>query len=224
MSADEAKRIADEYYAREKYKKAIPYYEKIVNESRTTFLAEAQLKLAECYFHRKEYIDAIFEYEEFIRQFSEHPDVALAFFQIGVSHYELSLPPHYDQDDTYSAIEAFSEFIDRFPFHEKKQKALEYIKECRYKLLTKKYYNGYAYYKTSDYPSALLYFNEITELNNYDEIDRKSLYYKALIYLYRKDLVNTEKVISSLAEKYPDSKETAKISEKMNHLEKKLNR
>ena len=177
MTPDQAKKIADQYFTREKYKKAIPYYQKIVNESNTALMAEAQLRLADCFFYRKEYIDARFEYEEFIRQFSANPLVASAFFRIGVCHYNLSLDAHYDQNDTFSAIDAFGKYLDRFPFDEQKKEALDYIKKCRYKLLEKKFYNGYAYYKMSDYPSSLLYFDEIIQLNNHDRLDKKAIYY-----------------------------------------------
>ncbi|MDP8220879.1 MAG: outer membrane protein assembly factor BamD [Candidatus Stygibacter frigidus] len=224
MSPENAKQTADNYFAMGKYKKAIPYYQKIVNESSTILLADSQMRLADCFFFRKEYIDARFEYEEFIRQFSDHPEVARAFFQIGVCYYKLSLDAHYDQDDTFSAIDAFSEYIDRYPFDENKNEALKYIKDCRYKLLEKKYHNGYAYYKLSDFPSALLYFNEIIELNNHDQLDKKALYYSAKMYLYRKDLENTDLMLAKLSLKYPDDKKTEIIQRKRDKLAKKLDK
>lgn len=222
MSPGEAKIIGDKFFAQGKYKKAMPYYQKIVNESNTILLADAQLRLADCFYFRKEYIDARFEYEEFIRQFSDHPQVAYAFFQIGICFYNLSLDAHYDQDETFSAIDAFTEYIDRFPFHEKKNEAVQYIKDCRYKLLEKKYYNGYAYYNMSDFPAALLYFDEIIALNNFDELDKKAIYYSAKMYLYRKDLENTDIMLAKLTEKYPDAKETKNIQRKRDKLVKKL--
>lgn len=222
MSPENAKQTADNFFALGKYKKATPYYQKIINESSTIFLADAQMRLADCFFFRKEYIDARFEYEEFIRQFSDHPQVARAFFQIGVCYNKLSLDSHYDQDETFSAIDAFTEYIDRFPFDEHKNEALQYIKNCRYKLLEKKYHNGYAYYKLSDFPSALLYFNEIIELNNHDELDKKAIFYSAKMYLYRKDLINTDLMLAKLNQKYPDDKETKIIQHKRDKLERKL--
>ena len=60
------------------------------------------MKLADCYYERGDFIDARFEYEEFIRQFNDNRDVARAFFRIGVSYYELSLSPHYDQSETFA--------------------------------------------------------------------------------------------------------------------------
>lgn len=222
MSTEEAKRNADQYFAAEKYKKAIPYYKKIVSESSSAYLAESQLKLADCYFLREDYIDARFEYEEFIRQFSEHPEVGKAFFNIGLCYYNLSKDAHYDQTDTFNAIDAFTEFIDRFPFSEKVFEANQYLQKCRHKLYKKKYYNGYAYYKMSDYPSALLYLNDVIEQNKDDEYDTKALFYAAKIYLYRKDIQNAQLIFDKLLTKYPDAKETAKIQSKLNELKKEL--
>lgn len=222
-TAEEAMKIADEYFNNGKYRKAIPYFQKIVNESSTILMAEAQMKLADSFFLKNDFIDARFEYEEFIRQFSDHPEVSKAFFQIGVCYYELSAAPHYDQEETYSAIDAFSEFLDRFPFDQRKNEAIDYINKCHIKLLEKKFWNGYAYYKISDYPSALMYFQEITRLNNINEIDMKSRFYSAVMYIVREDIENAEAVAETLFERYPDSKEAEKIGKKIAKLKRKLN-
>lgn len=221
-TAEEALQMANEYFNEGKYRKAIPYYQKIVNESSTILMADAQMKLADSFFNRHDYIDARFEYEEFIRQFSDHREVAKAFFQIGVCYYELSAAPHYDQTETYSAIDAFKEYLERFPFDQRKEEAIEYIKNCQMKLFEKKYWNGYAYYKISDFPAALLYFNEITDLNNINEIDRNARFYSAMIYIARKDLVNAEATTQILVERYPDSKQSAKIKKKLEKLRNRL--
>jgi outer membrane protein assembly factor BamD len=221
-NAAEAMQIGDSFFERGKYVKAIPYYEKIVNESNSILMAEAQMKLADCYFQRKQYIDARFEYEEFIRQFSDDRSVARAFFRIGVCYYEQSPSAHYDQTETFSAIEAFGEYIDRFPFDEQKKEALDYINKCRYKLLEKKYHNGYAYYKMSDYPAALMYFEEIIQLNNLNELDKKSRYYSILMYLERKDLTNASNLADAYYTLYGDTPEAVNIRHKIERLEKNL--
>ena len=104
--------------------------------------------------------------------------------------------------------------MEKFPFHKNKSMAIEYIKKCQLKLLEKKFLNGYIYYKTYDYSSALMYFNEVTKLNNTNKTDKKCLYYSALIYLYRHDFTNSRDVLSKLKGKYKTSKETKEISKK----------
>ncbi|OQX71331.1 MAG: hypothetical protein B6D62_02170, partial [Candidatus Cloacimonas sp. 4484_275] len=61
--------IGNEYFQKGKYNKAIPYYSDIVFERNSSFTAEAQAKLADCYFHLHKYTDARFEYQELIRLF-----------------------------------------------------------------------------------------------------------------------------------------------------------
>lgn len=204
--------LADEFFARKKYHKAIPYYTDVAFERNSTYTADAQMKLADCYFLQNKFTEARFEYEEMIRLFSDARDISRAYFQVGVCYFEDSLSPHYTQEETRNAITAFTTFIEKFPFDERKQEAIEYIQKCQKKLIKKKYYNGYTYYKMNDYPAAFMYFDEIIELGNLNEIDKMSLYYEARMYIVRKDRNNTERIAEALNARYPDSKETAKIN------------
>ncbi len=218
LPAAEKMKIANEFFERGKYHKAVPLYSDITFERNSIFTAEAQMKLAECYFLQNKFMDARFELEEMIRLFPDYENISNAYFKIGICFYEESLNPHYTQEETERAIDAFEIFLEKFPFAENRDKAVEFIQKCHYKLLKKKYNNGYAYYKLYDYSSALMYFDEIIELGNKDKLDRMSLFYSTKIYLYRKDKENALKTADSLSLRYPDSKE----AEKINKLLKKL--
>lgn len=218
MPVEKKMQIADDYFNKQKYHKAIPYYTDVAFERNSSYTTDAQMKLADCYFKQNKYIEARFEYEELIRLFHDAKDIDLAYFQIGVCYWEDSLNPHYTQDETENAIRAFETFIEKFPFDEKKAGAIEYIQKCHYKLLEKKLNNGYAYFKMNDYSAALMYLDEITELGNINEVDREALFYSARIYIVRKDVENATIMIDKLNTRYPASKETAKI----NKLAKKL--
>ena len=196
--------IADEFFEKRKYSKAIPYYSEVVFERNSKYTPEAQMKLADCYFEQAKYTDARFEYGEMIRLFSDYPEIGKAYFQLGICYYNETSSPHYTQEETYKSINAFETFIEKFPFDSKKKDAIDYIQKCRFKLLMKKYYNGYAYYKLYDYSAALMYFDEIIELGNNNEPDRLSLYYATKIYLERKDWVNAKTHGQKLINRYPD--------------------
>ncbi len=219
MPVEEKMKIGNELFARKKYNRAIPYYTDVAFERNSSYTAEAQTRIADCYFRQNKFIDAIFEYEELIRLFPDYDSIDHAYFRIGVCHFERSLSPHYSQEETNSAIAAFEIFIEKFPFSQQKTEAIEYINKCHYKLLEKKYYGGYAYYKMYDYSAALIYFDEIIKLGNINEIDKNSLYYAAKIYIVRKDKDNALKISEKLNTRYPDSKETHKIN---NLVEKKF--
>lgn len=204
--------LADEFFEQGKYHKAIPYYTSVALERNSLLSSKAQLKLADCYFNQNKYAEALLEYQQYIQLFNDAEDISRAYFQIGVCYWEESLSPHYTQEETLSAIDAFETFLEKFPFDNRKKEAIEYIQKCHYKLLKKKYYNGYTYYKMWDYPAAMMYFNEIIELGNTNEVDKLSLYYAARIYLAQKDIDNALLMQKKLNSKYPESKETKKIN------------
>ena len=204
--------IADEFFAKKKYHKAIPYYTDVAFERNSTFTSEAQMKLADCYFFQNKFTEARFEYQEFIRLFRDAKFINRAYFQVGVCYFEESLNPHYTQEETKNAITAFETFIEKFPFDERKKEAIEYIQKCQEKLIRKKLLNGYAYYKMHDYPAAFMYFEEIIELGNPGRTDKMALYYEARMYITRKDKINSLNIGEKLNSRYPDSKETVKIN------------
>ena len=218
MPVEEKMRIGNEYFENEKFNKAIPYYMEVVLDRNSRYTAEAQLKLADCYFNQNKFLDARFEYEEMIRLFKNYEGIEEAYFKIGVCYFEQSLSPHYTQEETELALDAFNTFIEKFPLSELKTEAYDYIAKCELKLATKKYYNGYAYYKLYDYSSALMYFDEVLALNLDNEIDLKSLYYSARIYIRRKDKPMADLIREKMNTKYPDAEETEKINRYIENL------
>lgn len=213
LSSSEMMQIANDYFNRGKYHKAIPYYSEVVLDRRSNFTAEAQMRLGDCYFNQNKFLEARFEYEELIRLFKNYPEISRAYFNIGVCYFEESLSSHYTQEETRKAIDAFETYLVKFPLDENREKAQEYITLSEDKLLEKKYYNGYAYYKLWDYSSALLYFDEITQLDRNDDIHKMALYYSGMIHLYRKDKANALLVLTKMSQRYPEARETRKISE-----------
>lgn len=211
MSVEQKMAMGNEYFDRGRYNRAIPFFLEVTLERRSIYTAEAQMKLAESYFRQGKYLDAIFEYQEMIKLFPDYRDIEDAYFNIGLSYKYLSLGPHYCQNETLASIDAFNIFLDRFRQSPRRTEAIQYITELRYKLLQKKYYNGYIYYRIFDYSSALVYFDEIIALGNRDTLEEKSLYYSGLIYLERKDYDSLLDVKEMMLQYYPESSNTRRI-------------
>ena len=222
LSVPQKMKIADDYFNRGKYKKAVLYYTNIIYEKTSSLTPKAQMRLAESYYKLKQYEDALFQYQDMIKLFPDYDDIATAYYMIGICYYKISLPPAYTQEETIKAIDAFQNFIDKFPMDSRKKEALDYINKCNYKLLQKKYLNGYTYYKIYDYSAALMYFDEIIKLGNKNEVDKKSLYYSGIIYLKQNRLDKAKETAKKLLEKYPDSKEAKKIKKKVKKYKIKL--
>jgi outer membrane protein assembly factor BamD len=203
---------ADELFNRRKYARAAELYEDITFEKQSSDAATALMRLAESYFKMNKFTDARLKYTSMTTSYPDYPDIELAWFRIGECYYEESLKAQYDQTETAQCIEAFRVFIDKFPDSRYYLQAIDYIRKAQYKVIQKKYYNGYIYYKMKDYSSALMYFKEVISLSNQDEIDRKSLYYATRISLYHNNRTDAETFWQRLQQRYPESREVRKLS------------
>lgn len=212
MSVDEKMAAGNDFFAREKWRRAIPYFQEVVFERKTAFTNEAQHKLADCYYNMKKWSDARYEYQELIRLFPDYEDISTAYFRVGECWLNESLNFNYTQDETISAIDAFTVFIERFPNDERIPEAEAFIEDANYKLLRKVYTNGYIYWRMKDFSAALLYLDEVREAGMDDEIDCKAIYISARIHLYRKDMDKARTAIAELTQRYPDSKEAKRLA------------
>ncbi len=203
--------MADKYYANEKYSKAAVLYDEISFERKSAATAYATMRLADSYFAMNKFTDARLKYHQFIDGFPDHVNAADAYFRVALSLFEESLKPSHDQNETVAAIEAFGVFLDRYPKDSRFDKALEYIRRAQYKLIEKKYQNGYIYYKMKDYSAALMYFDEVIALGNTDALDRQSLYYSALLHRRQKNHEAARAAYTRLKSRYPGSKEVQKL-------------
>lgn len=211
LSTEQKMAKADSYFERGKYNKAVLYYTNIVYEKTSSITPLAQMKLAESYFKMNKFEDALMQYQDMIRLFPDYKNIGIVYYMMALCYYNESLSPYYTQEDTKNAIDAFQTFIDRFPLDSRKNKALDYINKCNYKLLEKKYLNGYTYFKIYDYSAALMYFKEIISLGNKNDLDKNSLYYSSIIYMKQSLILQAREMAKKLTKKYPNSKKTHKI-------------
>lgn len=203
---------ANELFNKKKYTRAAELYGDVYFERSSVNLSTALLRQAESYFRLNRFSDAREAYEEFIQAFPKSQDISTAYFQVALCLYEESFNPQYDQAETLASIGAFRTFIQKFPTDERRDKALDYIRKAQYKLIEKKYNNGYIYYKMKDYSAALMYFNEVIDLGNTNDLDRRSLYYASLLCYRQKNMEDASNFFARLKERYPGSKETRKLA------------
>ncbi len=212
LSLDNKLAKANELFSQKKYARAALLYDDISFEKKSSSSAVALMRLAECNFELHKFTDARLKYIQMTTSYPDFTDIQTAFFRIGVCYYEESLPPQYDQVETIQSIEAFRVFVDKFPTSPMFGEAVDYIRKGQNKLLEKKYFNGFIYYRMKDYSSALMYFKEITDLGNQDELDRKSLYYSVKIHIAQKNDAAANEAWQKLRTSYPDSKETKRLA------------
>lgn len=140
----------------------------------------AHLKLADAYYYKHDFENAIFSYEDFIQLHPKHKDTPYVLYQIGLCYFHQILSIDRDQTITKKALEAFKRVVKAYPHTRYAQRALAKIQICRKKLAAHEFYVGHFYYRTGAYKSALLRFRYILE--NYPDlpISRKARRYLAL--------------------------------------------
>ena len=81
----------------------------------STWATEAQLMAAYSYYQANQYEDAIATAQRFIDLHPGNPNVAYAYYLVGLCHYERISDVGRDQEMTRKSLEAFQEVVRRFP-------------------------------------------------------------------------------------------------------------
>ena len=169
------------YLKESSYDKALEKFNLVKNKfPYSKYAVESELKIADTYFQKGDYIDAQKQYE----LFSEfHPgDIRrdYAIFNSGMSYYNL-MPSAVDRDLSYGpkAISEFKSLMELFPNSTYFKEALNKYTEIRIKLAEKEIYIGHFYRKRGEYESAVGRLKGV--LDNYDGLGFDENMYKEIV-------------------------------------------
>ena len=169
------------YYEKGDYTKAIDSFEKLKDWypfSKYAILAE--LKLADSYFHRGNYEDAIYAYEYFEGLHPRNEAIPYVIFQIGMCHFEQKALPDRDQTATEAALENFMRLTREYPQSPEAAMALEHIKVCQDTLARHDLFVGAYYFKAKKFHAARVRFADILSAYPDVGVHRRALEYVAL--------------------------------------------
>lgn len=152
---------------------------------------------------------------------------------LGAKSYSMLSPVYtIDQTDTYKAIEKIQEFIDRYPNSQYIVEANEISKKLNDKIEHKVYENAYAYYRISNYKSALIAFDNFIVDFPGTAYKEKALYYKLdaayllamnSIYIKMQErLVNAKTCYNNLVKFKPDTEFKSKADERLAKIDEEL--
>ncbi|MCJ7665045.1 MAG: outer membrane protein assembly factor BamD [Desulfobacterales bacterium] len=144
------------------------------------YAPKADLRIADCYFFRKEYPETITRYMEFKKQHPFHPDIPYVEYQLGLCYYRQVLSKDRDQKATIKALTAFQNVVVNYPDSIFAQKAQEKIIFCRRRLAENELYIAYFYLRHGNY--AATEKRSAATLAKYPAsgVDDEALYYLAL--------------------------------------------
>ncbi len=123
----------------------------------------AQLRLADAYYYKHDFENAILAYQDFINLHPKHKAVPYALYQIGLCYFHQIPTIDRDQTMTKKALEFFKQVVKEYPSSHYAKRAFLKIRICREKLAAHEFYVGHFYYRTGAYKSALLRFRYILE-------------------------------------------------------------
>lgn len=138
----------------------------------------AELKLADSLFQRREFDEAIENYDEFERLHPKDKNVPYVIFQKGLCHFKQIKSMDRDQTQVAAARDEFEKLVKKFPDNEYSYKAREHIRQCLIYQSEYELYVGIFYYRTKKYQSALDRFTYMIE--NYPDTGQ---YQEALEYI-----------------------------------------
>jgi outer membrane protein assembly factor BamD len=147
-----------------KYYKAIEDFTYVVfNAPGSDIADDAQFYLASAHFEMKEYLLAIQEYQQLLRRWPKSDLYEETRFKIAECYYNQS--PGYQRDTQYiqKAIRSYQDFIDEYPFSDKRPDAEKRIQELRLGLAKKVYEAGELYMILREWKAALITFQEVLD-------------------------------------------------------------
>ncbi|MBI4365717.1 MAG: outer membrane protein assembly factor BamD [Deltaproteobacteria bacterium] len=132
---------------------------------------EAELRIADNHYQRKEYLLAAETYEAFIKLHPSHPKVDYALYRVGLSHVQAG-PKAIDRDQGYlqDALAAVETMLAEFPQSPFAEAARQQRTAIRGRIGRRHFYVGNFYFRTGEYRAAIPRFMEV--LQAYPEVGR----------------------------------------------------
>jgi outer membrane protein assembly factor BamD len=192
-------KMADELFAKKKYKVAQQLYEELFPVFKgTAKFEELYYKDAYCFYYMKDYMQAQALFKGFLEVFPNSPKAEEVDYLHAYCFYKQSPKLELEQVNTTKAIGMMQTFINTHPGSARIKEATEIIDICRAKLEQKEYRSAELYYNLGQHRAAAIAFTNL--INNYPESVKGDEY---------KQIERFEKVISEyqdFADRYPESK------------------
>jgi outer membrane protein assembly factor BamD len=177
-NADKYK-LAVDLYEKGEYKKCIPLFEKLVGPyANKPQMERIQYMISDCYFNTENYSMASYYFTKFITNYPESTKAQEAAY-LSARSYFLAAPRYSrDQEDTYKALTAYQNFIDKYPESELIDQANEDFNLLNKKLEKKDFQIAWQYYHTENYTAAIMAFDTFNEDHLGSDFKEQAMYYR----------------------------------------------
>lgn len=177
---------------------------------------EAELRIGNTYFQKKDYLLAADAYESFVQMHPYHEKADYAYYKMGICYFK-ETPRSIARDQEYldDAIYNFEYLLTNFPNSTYKELGQQKLNEARLKFAKRHYYVGRFYFRTGEYKAAGPRFEEV--ITNYPETNliEKSLYKLVLSNLKLSNVDKAKFYYSKMLDGFADKKYTKKAYKKI---------
>ena len=157
---------AKEYYTAGQYTKAYQVLEELIMVMKGTDKGEESLfMLGMCFYNLHDYETASMYLDRYVKSYAKGEYSELARFYSGKASYMESPDPRLDQSPTYTALNQLQDFLDFYPYSEKREEVNDMIYELQDRLVEKEYGSAKLYYNLGNYTGNCL---GATGGNNYE--------------------------------------------------------
>ncbi|MDR2462757.1 MAG: tetratricopeptide repeat protein [Verrucomicrobiales bacterium] len=147
--------------------KTVEIYSTVIkNAPYGVYAPQAWFKIGLAREKQKNWSEAIGAYNKLLDKYPGSDLAGPAQYQIGYAWYQASSQPDYDQSAAQKSIDAFQDFLVRYPENEKAEQAKIYISELSGRRVQGSYNIGLFYLKQGDDKgcrAALIYFNDVIQ-------------------------------------------------------------
>lgn len=149
--------VADGYFQKEDYLKALAIYEECIPICRGQACGElVYWRYAYCHYGIEDYYLASYYFRTFAKTYPSGQYTEEASFLSAYCHYKNSPRWSLDQTDTRKAIDEMQLFMNRYPESTRIDTCNSLVSELRHKLEKKQYRTAIQYYKTKRYRAAVV--------------------------------------------------------------------
>jgi len=161
------------------YAEAVESFQKLKDRYPYSKLAvQAELRLADALFKKKEFEEALEVYREFEKLHPKNKSIPYVVYQQGMCNFLRMNSIERDQTNTKKALKEFERLRREFPADSFSLQAQRKIRECLINLAEYEFYVGHFYFKAGHYLAALRRFEYL--ITHYPDFGQ---YGKALIYI-----------------------------------------
>ncbi len=144
--------------------RALEVYSMVIeNEPFTDAAAQAQYKRGLCYYTKKDFSEAAFEYRRVVEDYSGSEWVDEASYGLATTFYDGALPADYDQTHSQLAITAIDQFKDRYPADERNTELAEKRIEMRESLAEQQMATAKFYEKRRNFAATRIYLETLVK-------------------------------------------------------------